>query len=161
MIKRKKLKLTDHVSYFIMDSTVYLFQKGDNIPYDELDILYKKLNLVIQDNDVNYINITACGIEKRKEFYQKLGFSLSYYDVNKLNYLYDGVKNKESYRCYGIMTRNDFFDRWNDEKDNNKNEDRKIVTSYSSGFIYNMFLLFGGIIFLCFLCVQGAIYLVK
>ena len=45
--------------------------------------------------------------------YQKLGFSLSYYDVNKLNVLYDGKKNKKDYRCYGIMTKKDFFDKIN------------------------------------------------
>ena len=71
--------------------------------------------------------------------YQKLGFSLSYYDVNKLNVLYDGKKNNK--------------------EDNAEKHDR--VINSNSGYVYNLFLLFGSIMFLCYLCVQGAIYLVK
>ena len=91
--------------------------------------------------------------------YQKLGFSLSYYDVNKLNVLYDGKKNKKDYRCYGIMTKKDFFDKINNKEDNVEKHDR--VINSNSGYVYNLFLLFGSIMFLCYLCVQGAIYLVK
>ena len=91
--------------------------------------------------------------------YQKLGFSLSYYDVNKLNVLYDGKKNKKDYRCYGIMTKKDFFDKINNKEDNTEKHDR--VINSNSGYVYNLFLLFGSIMFLCYLCVQGAIYLVK
>ena len=97
--------------------------------------------------------------EERKEMYQKLGFSLSYYDVNKLNVLYDGKKNKKDYRCYGIMTKKDFFDKINNKEDNAEKHDR--VINSNSGYVYNLFLLFGSIMFLCYLCVQGAIYLVK
>ena len=84
---------------------------------------------------------------------------MSYYDVNKLNLLYAGEKNKKEYRCYGIMTKKDFFDSINSRNIIDVGEKR--VINSNSGFVYNMFLLFTGIIFLCYLCVQGAIYLVK
>lgn len=158
MIKRKNIKLTNHISYFIMDSTIYLLVDSDIIINDELEILYKKLPLIIEDNDVNYINISTKKMEEKKEFYQKLGFSLSYYDVNKLNTLYEGKKNKKDYRCYGIMTKKDFLDSI--DKEDETFISNRVINS-NSGFISNMFLLFGSIIFLCYLCVQGAIYLVK
>ena len=158
MTKKKKIKLTEHISYSIIDNTVYLFQDNDYISGEEMEILVKRLLLVIEDNDIAYINISSRKIEDRKEFYQKLGFSLSYYDVNKLNVLYSDVKNKIDYRCYGIMTKKDFFDRINDTENKN-NED--IVIKDNSGYVYNLFLLFSGIILLCYFCVQGAIYLVK
>ncbi len=158
MTKKKKIKLTEHISYSIIDNTIYLFQDNDYISGEEMEILVKRLLLVIEDNDIAYINISSRKIEDRKEFYQKLGFSLSYYDVNKLNVLYSDVKNKMDYRCYGIMTKKDFFDRINDTENKN-NED--IVIKDNSGYVYNLFLLFSGIILLCYFCVQGAIYLVK
>ena len=83
----------------------------------------------------------------------------SSYGVNKLNVLYDGKKNKKDYRCYGIMTKKDFFDKINNKEDNTEKHDR--VINSNSGYVYNLFLLFGSIMFLCYLCVQGAIYLVK
>lgn len=158
MTKKKKIKLTEHISYSIIDNTIYLFQDNDYISGEEMEILVKRLLLVIEDNDIAYINISSRKIEDRREFYQKLGFSLSYYDVNKLNVLYSDVKNKMDYRCYGIMTKKDFFDRINDTENKN-NED--IVIKDNSGYVYNLFLLFSGIILLCYFCVQGAIYLVK
>ena len=158
MTKKKKIKLTEHISYSIIDNTIYLFQDNDYISGEKMEILVKRLLLVIGDNDIAYINISSRKIEDRREFYQKLGFSLSYYDVNKLNVLYSDVKNKMDYRCYGIMTKKDFFDRINDNEDKN-NED--IVIKDNSGYVYNLFLLFSGIILLCYFCVQGAIYLVK
>ena len=148
MAKKKNIKLTEHISYCIIDSTIYLFQNNINLSEDEIEILYKKLALIIEDNGISYINISASKIEDRKEMYQKLGFSLSYYDVNKLNVLYDGKKNKK-----------DFFDKINNKEDNAEKHDR--VINSNSGYVYNLFLLFGSIIFLCYLCVQGAIYLVK
>ena len=56
------------------------------------------------------------------------------------------------------MTRKDFFDKINNNE-NKGNED--IVIKDNSGYVYNLFLLFGGIILLCYFCIQGAIYLVK
>lgn len=159
MNKGKKNKLTEHISYLIVNDTIYLFQNSEYISSDEVEILEKKLALIIQDNDISYINISSKKIEDRRDFYQKLGFSLSYYDVNKLNILYKGMKNKRDYRCYGIMTRSDFFDRINNSLDGDK-EDLLIVNN-SSGYIYDLFLLFGGILLLCYFCVQGAIYLVR
>ena len=127
MAKKKNIKLTEHISYCIIDSTIYLFQNNINLSEDEIEILYKKLTLIIEDNGISYINISASKIEDRKEMYQKLGFSLSYYDVNKLNVLYDGKKNKKDYRCYGIMTKKDFFDKINNKEDNTEKHDRVII----------------------------------
>lgn len=159
MTKRKNIKLTDHISYFIIDSTIYLFVNSEIIINNEMEILYKKLPLIIEDNDINYINISSKKMEDKKEFYQKLGFSLSYYDVNKLNILYEGKKNKKDYKCYGIMTKKDFLDSI--DKENKETVVSSRVINSNSGFVSNMLLLFGSIIFLCYLCVQGAIYLVK
>ena len=148
MARRKNINLTDHISYRIIDNTIYLFQNNDKIDDDEMELLYKKVSLIIEDNDISYINISARNIEQRKELYQNLGFSLSYYDVNKLNLLYAGEKNKKEYRCYGIMTKKDFFDSINSRNIIDVGEKR--VINSNSGFVYNMFLLFTGIIFLCY-----------
>lgn len=152
-------RLTDHVAYRIIDSTIYLFQE-ENISDEEMEIVYKKLFLLIEDNDIAYINISTRNMEEKKEFYNALGFSLSYYDVNKLNILYDGKKNKKDYRCYGIMTKRDFLDKLKDNKKDSVIDNREVKKA-NSGFVNGMLLLFGGIILLCYFCVQGAIYLVK
>ena len=123
-------------------------------------IVCKKLSLIIEDNDIYYINISAERMEDRKEIYQNIGFSLSYYDTNKLNLLYDGKKNKNLYKCYGIMTRSDFLGYINFKNNDNVINNRKIVSS-NDGFVYNMLLLFGGVILLCYFCVNAAIYIVK
>ncbi len=156
----KPKKLTDHITYRIIDNTIYLFQEKEDILDDELKTAFKKLSLMIDDYDIYYINISAKKIEDRKEFYQKLGFTLSYYDVNKLNKLYAGNKNKSLYKCYGIMTKKDFFDGMNESKKNEYSENKMIVSS-NSGYVSNLLLLFGGIILLCYFCIEGAIYLVK
>ena len=83
-------------------------------------------------------------------------------DVNKLNELFSDKKDKIKYRCYGIMTKSDFLNRLMEDKkvEEKKEKDTKVINS-NSGFVSNMILLFGGIILLCYLCVEGAIYLVK
>ena len=47
MAKKKNIKLTEHISYCIIDSTIYLFQNNINLSEDEIEILYKKLALII------------------------------------------------------------------------------------------------------------------
>ena len=152
-------KLNDYITYRIIDSTLYLIEKDDYINDDSWKLICKKIKLLIEDNNISYINISSKNIDKNRKIYQKLGFTISYYDVNKLNVLYDGKKNKKDYRCYGIMTKKDFFDKINNKEDNTEKHDR--VINSNSGYVYNLFLLFGSIMFLCYLCVQGAIYLVK
>ena len=152
-------KLNDYITYRIIDSTLYLIEKDDYINDDSWKLICKKIKLLIEDNNISYINISSKNIDKNRKIYQKLGFTISYYDVNKLNVLYDGNKNKKDYRCYGIMTKKDFFDKINNKDDNAEKHDR--VINSNSGYVYNLFLLFGSIMFLCYLCVQGAIYLVK
>lgn len=165
MVKKEKLKiekLTNHFNYGIIDNTVYLFQNNINISDDELKILYKRLLLIIEDNDVSYVNISAKEIEKRKEFYQNMGFTLSYYDVNKLNWLYASKKDKKLYRCYGFITKNDFLENMNRfGKKENKGSSERMIVSYNAGYVSNLLLLFMGILLLCYFSVQGAIYLVK
>ena len=158
----KKIKLTDNISYYIIDNTIYLFQDEYNFSKDDIKIIGKKVALLIQDNDISYINITAKGIEDKKSLYHDLGFTLSYYDANKLNELFSDKKDKIKYRCYGIMTKSDFLNRLMEDKkvEEKKEKDTKVINS-NSGFVSNMILLFGGIILLCYLCVEGAIYLVK
>lgn len=157
MTKKEDKKLTNHITYRILDNTIYLFQDKEDIPEEEYNILFKKLSLIIEDNDISYINITSSRMEERKELYKNLGFILSYYDVNKLNTLYGNKKNKMLYKCYGIMTKRDFLDR--DKK--KENVVPSVKYSYSSGFVTNILLLFGGVILLCFFAVYGAISLVK
>ena len=154
VLEKKKFEIQEGIQKYILQAKLY---ETDFVPYKGqwLD----EITLIIEDNGISYINISASKIEDRKEMYQKLGFSLSYYDVNKLNVLYDGKKNKKDYRCYGIMTKKDFFDKINNKEDNAEKHDR--VINSNSGYVYNLFLLFGSIMFLCYLCVQGAIYLVK
>jgi len=153
-------KLTNHVSYCIIDNIIYLFQ-GDKILDDELNILFKRLSLLIEDNNIDYINISTSKMEDNKEFYQKLGFTLSYYDVNKLNILFKGKKNKNLYKCYGFMTKKDFFNMINSENKKESDVEVKVIVNSNSGYVSSLLLLFGGIILLCYFCVQGAIYLVK
>ena len=152
-------KLNDYITYRIIDSTIYLIEKGDYINDDSWKLICKKIKLLIEDNNISYINISSKNIDKNRKIYQKLGFTISYYDVNKLNMIYDGIKDKKLYRTYGIITKNDFL---NSLKDDNKISSKNETIVYSnSGFVSNVLLLFGGILLLCYFCVQGAIYLVK
>lgn len=152
-------KLNDYITYRIIDSTLYLIEKDDYINDDSWELICKKIKLLIEDNNISYINISSKNIDKNRKIYQELGFTISYYDVNKLNMIYDGIKDKKLYRTYGIITKNDFL---NSLKDDNKISSKNETIVYSnSGFVSNVLLLFGGILLLCYFCVQGAIYLVK
>ncbi len=157
--KVRAKRLTDHFTYSIYDNTIYLFQSNMNVSLEEVHIMLKKVGLLVEDYDIAYINISARKIEDRKEFYQNLGFTLSYYDVNKLNELYANKKNKIEYKCYGIMTKSDFFNNMNREVDEKKRD--VVITKSNSGYVSSLLLLFGGIAFLCYLCIQGAMLLVK
>ena len=50
----KKIKLTDNISYYISDNTIYLFQDEYNFSKDDIKIIGKKVALLIQDNDISY-----------------------------------------------------------------------------------------------------------
>lgn len=163
MAKKKEIKLekiSENVTYRIIDSTIYLFLANNNITIEELNIIYKKILLIIEDNELSYINISGKNLEENKTFFQNLGFTLSYYDVNKLNELYSGIKDKKQYKCYGIMTKKDFINKQNENKEEKENNNIKVIES-NSGFVSNLLLLFGGIILLCYFSVQGAIYLIR
>ena len=164
MTKKKEMKsekLTDNVAYLIEDSTIYLLLNSNTITREELNIVYKKISLIIEDKELSYINISGKKLEDNKTFFQDLGFTLSYYDVNTLNTIYSGTKYKKMYKCYGLMTKKDFLESMKESKKEIQNELPKIVTNSNSGFVSSMLLLFGGIILLCYFCVQGAIYLVR
>ena len=161
MPKKKNInreKITDNITYQIEDTTIYLLLEGNTITEDELNIIYKKVPLLLEDNELSYINISGKHLEDNKELFLELGYTLSYYDVNKLNELYRGTKNKKDYKCYGIMTKKDFINK-KETKEENINE-VKVINS-NSGFVSGMLLLFGGIALLCYFCVYGAISLVK
>lgn len=163
-MKKKVVKLerlTDHITYRILNNTIYLLLEVDNILEDEFDIAFKKVSLLIEDNDISYINISGKSIEKRSDFYKKLGFNLSYYDVNKLNILYSGYKDKKLYKCYGIMTKSDFFSMIEEiNKIEEKKQEINIINS-NSGFVSDVLLLLLGISLLCFFNSQVIIYFVK
>ena len=163
MSKKKNInryELTDNITYLIEDTTIYLLLDSNTIINDELNIIYKKIPLLIEDNELSYINISGKHLEENKKYFQELGFTLSYYDVNKLNELYKGIKNKKDYRCYGIMTKKDFINKINEEKKEENTKEVKVISS-NSGFVSSMLLLLGGIALLCYFCVYGAISLVK
>lgn len=159
----KKENLTEHITYQIEDTTLYLLLDSNTITKEELNIVYKKIPLIIEDNELSYINISGKHLEKNKEFFIDLGFTLSYYDVNKLNTLYRGIKDKSSYKCYGIMTKKDFYDKIKEDQKEITGETIKEikVASGNSGFVSSMMLLLGGILLLCYFCVQGAIQLIR
>lgn len=154
--KEEKIHLTDHFTYQIIDNVIYLFEEEQS-NIEELQILFKKVSLLIEDEDISYINISTKNMEEKKEYYMDLGFSLSYYSVDKLNTLYKGYNDKKAYRCYAVMTKKDFLNINNKEdkvveeiKENNSNK----------GFVSSMLLLFGGITILCYLAVEAAILLI-
>lgn len=153
-------KMTDNITYQIKDTTIYLLLDSNTITNDDLNIIYKKLPLLLEDNDLSYINISGKHLEDNKEFFIDLGFTLSYYDVNKLNVLYKELKNKKEYKCYGIMTKKDFINKTKEEKKDESIKEVKVIGS-NSGFVSSMLLLFGGIVLLCYFCVYGAFSLVK
>ena len=64
----KKIKLTEHISYFISDNTIYLFQDEYNFSKDDIKIIGKKVALLIQDNDISYINILRRKLKIRKVY---------------------------------------------------------------------------------------------
>ena len=162
MTKTKKIsseKLTTNISYIIEDTTIYLLLSSNKITKEELYIAYKKVAILVEDNDLSYINISGKHLEENKSYFESLGFSLSYYDVNKLNTIYRGIQSKKDYKCYGLMTRKDFFDIMKEEKTNETPQSSTVPSN--AGYVSNLLLLFGGIILLCFFCIEGAIYLVK
>lgn len=154
--KEEKIHLTDHFTYQIIDNVIYLFEE-EQTNNEELQILFKKVSLLIEDEDISYINISTKNMEEKKEYYMDLGFSLSYYSVDKLNTLYKGYKDKKAYRCYAVMTKKDFL--------NINNKEDKVIEEIkednsNKGFVNSMLLLFGGILFLCYLAVEAAILLI-
>lgn len=153
--KTNKVKITNNACYCIIDKTIYVFL--DNI--SDFMTICKKVNLIMEDNNLAYVNISMANLEKEKEFFLDLGFTLSYFDIKKLNLLYRGYKNKDLYRCYGFVTKKD-FENIISSTDNNSINTKKVIKS-DDGFVLNISLLFGGIILLCFFCVYGAISLVK
>jgi len=163
MTKKKNIKiekLTNNIAYRIIDSTIYLLLDSNTITEEELNIVYKKVPLIMEDNELSYINISGKHLEANKAYFQDLGFTLSYYDVNKLNTLYAGTENKKFYRCYGIMTKTDFINKINEETKQIKCDDIKVINS-SSGYISDLLLLIFAISLLCYFCIEGAIYLVR
>lgn len=159
--KEEKIHLTDHFTYQIIDNVIYLFEEAKTSE-EELQVVFKKVSLIIEDEDVAYINISTKNMEDRKEYFMNLGFSLSYYNIDKLNTLYKEKKDKKKYRCYAVMTKKDFL---NINKKEVKEEKpitiNKKENNSNKGFINSMILLFGGIIILCYLCVEGAITLIE
>ena len=66
--KEEKIHLTDHFTYQIIDNVIYLFEDSKSSE-EELQILFKKVSFLIEDEDIAYINISAKNIENRKEYY--------------------------------------------------------------------------------------------
>lgn len=163
MIKKKENKneLTDHFTYKVMGNIIYIFQSKEDITDEEYNIMHKKVSLIIDDEDIAYINISAKNIDKRKKFYQDKGYILSYYSIEILNKLYKNHDDKKLYRCYAFMTKNDFLN--NDNKEEKEEVIYEAVKENTSnkGFISNILLLSGGLIFFVYLCVKGIFMLIK
>lgn len=156
----KIIKLTQYVSYCIIYDTIYLLISDDILFDKEIGYLGDKLEMLILNNDILYVNVSGKELAERKEIYKDFGFSLAYYDLHKLRVLYPNKKNKMEYRCYGVMEKDDFLKRLSDDKLKRKEEGKSSINA-NDGYVSNLLLLFGGIILLCFFCVQGAIYLVR
>ena len=80
MTKPKKMsseKLTTNISYIIEDRTIYLLLSSNKITKEELYIAYKKVAILVEDNDLSYINISGKHLEENKSYFESLGFSLS------------------------------------------------------------------------------------
>lgn len=162
MSGRKKIKwekIDDNITYRIIDNTIYLIFHDDIINSTELRLVCKRIALLIEDNGIQYINVTSRNMENNMEVLKGFGFVLSSYDVCKINLIYDGLKDKKLYRTYGIMTKSDFLNSLKEEEKFYLKDDK--VISSNSGFVSNILLLFSGVLLLCYFCVQGAIYLVK
>ena len=52
-------KLNDYITYRIIDSTLYLIEKDDYINDDSWKLICKKIKLLIEDNNISYINISS------------------------------------------------------------------------------------------------------
>lgn len=158
--KDKFIRLNDYVTYRIIDNTLYLIKQGGKIDTRDFKFLCKKIELLIEDNDIAYINISSDNMDEEMDMYKKFGFVLSKFDINKLNSIYSGINNKGLYRIYGIITKSDFLNSLSNY-DEVMSSDKEEVISSNSGFVLDLALLFGGIGLLCFFCIEGAIYLVK
>ena len=159
--KEEKIHLTDHFTYQIIDNIIYLFEESAAYP-EELKILFKKVSMLIEDKDIAYVNLSSQNMEKNKEKYINLGFSLSYYSIDKLNILYKGYKDKKTYRCYAVMTKKDFLNRSNKEELIDKVQKKQVTKQgLNKGFVSDMMLLFGAILILCYLAIETAITLIK
>lgn len=162
--KVEKKQLTDHFTYQVDNNVICVFQEEESISKEELFVAFRKLSLLIDDEDIAYINISSKNIEKRKELYQDLGFSLSYYSIDKLCKLFENYPNKKSYRCYAFMTKNDFLNLNKEKKPlplKKENKKEANMELSDNGFASNILLLVGSLILLCYLCVEWAISLIK
>lgn len=157
----ERIHLTDHFTYQIIDNVIYLFEES-SVTSTELQLLFKKVALIIEDEDISYINVSVKNIEERKEYYMNLGFSLSYYSIDKLNALYKDYPDKKAYRCYAFMTKNDFLNINSKEgKVTIEKKEIKKENNYNKGFVNSMLLLFVGITLICYLCIEGFITIIK
>lgn len=156
--KKNIIHLTDHITYQIIENIIYLIE-GEHSSRQELQSALKKVILLIKDKDIYSINISAKNMENNKKYYMDLGFTLSYYSVDKLNELFKGFTDKKDYRCYAIMTKKDFLNM-NIKKESTIKESKNENNS-NKGFINSMLLLFTGIIILCYLCIELAMIIIK
>lgn len=150
------IKLTNHVTYLIIDNIIYLFL-DDYVSYENIKSIYNKIYLFVKDKDIDYINFCARNMSCKKEMYKDLELMFLVYDVNKLNILFNGIKNKIEYKCYGLISKRHFMEMIK-MKDSNVKEN---VNSSNKGFVNNMLLLFVGLAMLCFFSIEAAVYLVN
>lgn len=144
------IKLTNHITYRIIDNILYLFL-DDSVSYDDIRFIYKKIFMIIKDKNIDYINFCTRNMACKKEMYKDLELMFLLYDVNKLNVLFNGIKNKIEYKCYGLISKKQFMEMINMKDNNNSNK----------GFVSNMLLLSFGLLLLCFFSIEAAIYLVN
>ena len=151
--KKEKIHLTDHYTYQIIDSVIYIFEERQTT-LEETKKLLEKVSLLIESENILYINLTGKNMEARKAHYIGLGFSLAYYSVDKLNTLYKGHNDKKQFRCYAVMPKEDLLNM------TNKGQKKIKLNSSNEGFISNVLLLFTGVMILCYLIIQASIILI-
>ena len=91
--KSNKIKVTNNASYRIVDNTIYVFL--DNI--SDFMTICKKINLVMEDNNLAYVNISMANLEDNRKYF--LDFDDKILFNKKFKY-----KNSYSQR---LFTRND------------------------------------------------------
>lgn len=152
-INEKLVKITENIAFRVIDDVIYLFLEDYCIKREDLNKIYQKLATFLASEDISAVNLSGKKIKENKEYYQSLGFTIKSYTIDKINNLYARKKDREPYRYYAFISKEEFIKIAS-------NKEKHLVKGISnSGYISSMLLLIWGIAMLSFFCIQGAIYM--